>query len=71
MIISNQGMKPKLHPAVFVAEGAQIIEDVEIGRDSSVGFNTVIRGDVHYIRVGGQIAQSARNYVEFVSTYRE
>jgi carbonic anhydrase/acetyltransferase-like protein (isoleucine patch superfamily) len=43
---------PKLHASVFVAQGACIIGDVEIGRDSSVWFNTVIRGDVHYIRIG-------------------
>lgn len=45
-------MTPRLHPSVFVAEGAKIIGDVEIGEKSSVWFNTVIRGDVHYIRIG-------------------
>ncbi|MBF8293588.1 MAG: gamma carbonic anhydrase family protein [Bacteroidetes bacterium] len=52
MIIPYRGIKPKIDPSVFIAEGAQIIGDVEIGRDSSVWFNTVIRGDVHYIRIG-------------------
>jgi carbonic anhydrase/acetyltransferase-like protein (isoleucine patch superfamily) len=52
MIIPYRGVKPKVHPSVFIAEGAQIIGDVEIGADSSVWFNTVIRGDVHYIRIG-------------------
>ena len=51
-IISYKGIIPKLHPSVFVAEGARIIGDVEIGVDSSVWYNTVIRGDVHYIRIG-------------------
>lgn len=37
---------------MFVAEGAKIIGDVVIGRDSSVWFNSVVRGDVHYIRIG-------------------
>ncbi|MCK4739210.1 MAG: gamma carbonic anhydrase family protein [Deltaproteobacteria bacterium] len=32
--------------------GAIIIGDVEIGQDSSIWFNTVIRGDVNYIRIG-------------------
>lgn len=45
-------MKPKLHASVFLAEGARIIGDVEIGRESSVWFNAVIRGDVHWIRIG-------------------
>lgn len=52
MILPYRGIRPKLHDSVFVAEGAQIIGDVEIGRESSVWFNTVIRGDVHYIRIG-------------------
>ena len=52
MIIPYRGIRPKIHPSVFIAEGAQIIGDVEIGAGSSVWFNTVIRGDVHYIRIG-------------------
>lgn len=47
-----KGITPTLHHSVFVAEGAQIIGDVEIGEASSVWFNTVIRADVHYIRIG-------------------
>ena len=43
---------PKLHPSVFVAEGAHIIGDVEIEKNSSVWFNAVIRGDVNFIRIG-------------------
>lgn len=52
MIHPYQGIRPRIHPSVFVAEGAHIIGDVEIGAESSVWFNTVIRGDVHYIRIG-------------------
>ncbi len=51
-IIPYQGKTPVIHPSVFIAEGAHIIGDVEIGKDSSVWFNTVIRGDVNYIRIG-------------------
>ncbi len=54
MILPYRGKRPRIHPSVFVAEGAQIIGDVEIGPESSVWFNTVIRGDVHYIRIGGR-----------------
>lgn len=52
MIISYRGISPKIHESVFVAEGAHIIGDVEIGEHSSVWFNTVVRGDVNYIRIG-------------------
>ncbi len=52
MLISYKGITPKLHESVFVCEGAKIIGDVEIGKDSSVWFNAVVRGDVNYIRIG-------------------
>ncbi len=51
-IRSFQGVTPRLHPSVFVADGAHVIGDVEIGEDSSVWYNTVLRGDVNRIRVG-------------------
>jgi carbonic anhydrase/acetyltransferase-like protein (isoleucine patch superfamily) len=43
---------PDLHPSVFLASGVKIIGDVKIGKKSSVWYNTVIRGDVHYVRIG-------------------
>jgi len=45
-------MKPRIHPSVFVAEGAQIWGDVEIGAGSSVWFGAVIRGDEGAVRIG-------------------
>lgn len=51
-IITHKGITPDIHPSVFTCEGVKIIGDVKIGKDSSVWFNTVIRGDVHYIRIG-------------------
>jgi carbonic anhydrase/acetyltransferase-like protein (isoleucine patch superfamily) len=52
MLIPYQGIIPKVPPSVFIAQGAVIIGDVEIGENSSVWFNTVVRGDVHAIRIG-------------------
>ncbi len=46
------GKKPTLGERVFIAEGAIIIGDVEIGDHSSVWFNSVVRGDVDIIRIG-------------------
>ena len=43
---------PKLHDTVFLASGSKIVGDVEIRQNSSVWYNTVIRGDVHYIKIG-------------------
>ncbi|MEK6649337.1 MAG: gamma carbonic anhydrase family protein [Bacteroidota bacterium] len=50
--ITFGGRRPRLDPTVFVAAGAQVIGDVEIGAGSSVWFGSVIRGDVHWIRIG-------------------
>lgn len=52
MILPYQNIYPKIHESVLIAEGAHIIGDVEIGRESSIWFNTVVRGDVNYIRIG-------------------
>src|SRR4030067_1013288 len=52
LFIGYRGIAPKCHGSVFVAEGAMVIGDVEIGEDSSVWFHTVIRGDIHRIRIG-------------------
>ncbi len=46
------GITPKLGARVFIAEGAHVIGDVEIGDDSSIWFNTIVRGDVNHIRIG-------------------
>ncbi len=51
-ILPYRGILPRLDASVFVAEGARIVGDVEIGLDSSVWFNAVIRGDVHRVRIG-------------------
>ena len=52
MIAPFENKSPELGAEVFVAEGAHVIGDVHIGKGSSVWFNTVIRGDVHFIRIG-------------------
>ena len=52
MNIPYKGVWPRLHPSVFVAEGAMIVGDVEIGEQSSVWFNAVVRGDIFPIKIG-------------------
>lgn len=51
-IISYNGITPQIDESVFVCEGARIIGDVVIGKNSSIWFNAVVRGDVNYIRIG-------------------
>ncbi|MBW1975465.1 MAG: gamma carbonic anhydrase family protein [Deltaproteobacteria bacterium] len=43
---------PQLGESVYIAPGAWVIGDVIIGDRSSVWFNTIVRGDVNYIRIG-------------------
>ena len=47
-----RGRLPRVHPTAFIDESAQVIGDVEIGEESSIWMCTVIRGDVHEIRIG-------------------
>lgn len=47
-----QDLFPEIHESVFLASGVKIIGDVKIGKDSSVWYNCVIRGDVHYVKIG-------------------
>ena len=52
MIRPFRGVQPQIHPTAFIEESAQIIGDVQIGEQSSVWFNAVVRGDVFFIRIG-------------------
>jgi carbonic anhydrase/acetyltransferase-like protein (isoleucine patch superfamily) len=49
-----QGALPKLGARVFVAPGAYVVGDVELGDDVSFWFHTVARGDVNFIRIGAR-----------------
>lgn len=46
------GKIPLVADSAFVARGCQIIGDVEIGEQSSIWYNCVLRGDVNRIRIG-------------------
>ena len=48
----HKGNRPEIHPTAYIAPGAHIIGNVHIGRESSVWFNTVIRGDFDRISIG-------------------
>jgi len=51
-VFPYEGKLPLIHQSVFLASGSKIIGNVEIGKDSSIWYNTVVRGDVHYIKIG-------------------
>lgn len=50
-----RGMQPRFGENCYLAENATIVGDVIMGDDCSVWFQAVIRGDVHYIRMGNRV----------------
>ncbi|PJZ70375.1 gamma carbonic anhydrase family protein [Leptospira perolatii] len=54
-ILEYMGKIPEIHDSVFLAPGSQVVGDVKIGKDSSIWFQTLIRGDVNYIRIGENV----------------
>lgn len=52
IIRAFEALEPRLHETVWVAPGAVLVGDVEIGCDSSVFYGSVLRGDVHHVRIG-------------------
>lgn len=49
------GHTPKFGENCFLADNAAIIGEVEMGNDCSVWFGAVLRGDVHYIKIGNNV----------------
>ncbi len=52
MLRAYKGVSPRVPASAYVDASAQLIGDVELGEHASVWMNCVLRGDVHYIRVG-------------------
>lgn len=49
------GISPKFGENCFLAENAAIIGNVEMGNDCSIWYSAVLRGDVHYIKLGNNV----------------
>ena len=54
MMHSFKDISPKVHETAFIADGAVVIGDVEIGEDASIWPGAVVRGDVNSIRIGAR-----------------
>lgn len=54
MLIPFGGKSPQLHKTVFIAPGAKIIGEVEIGAETTIWFNAVLRGDEGLIKIGNR-----------------
>jgi carbonic anhydrase/acetyltransferase-like protein (isoleucine patch superfamily) len=55
LIKSVNGFTPKLGKNCFLAENATLVGDIIVGDECSFWFNSVVRGDVHYIRIGHHV----------------
>src|SRR3954471_2484224 len=53
-LIPFAGNAPRIDPTAFVAPGARLIGDIEIGAEASIWYNCVLRGDVNRIRIGAR-----------------
>jgi carbonic anhydrase/acetyltransferase-like protein (isoleucine patch superfamily) len=54
LILGFEGQTPRIDPSAWVAPTAVVLGDVEIGAQSSVWFQCVLRGDTNFIRVGAR-----------------
>jgi len=55
LILPVNGVSPKFGNNSFIAENATVVGDVVTGDDCSIWFQAVVRGDVHYIRMGNKV----------------
>lgn len=54
LLLALGGRAPRVDPTAWVAPGAALIGDVELGPEASVWYGCVLRGDLHRIRVGAR-----------------
>lgn len=50
-----KGIYPQIPEDCYISDNATIVGDVKIGHECSIWFNAVIRGDVHYIKLGDKV----------------
>ena len=50
-----RGINPQIPKDCFIADNATIVGEVTMGKQCSVWFNAVIRGDVHFIKIGNKV----------------
>ncbi len=55
LILSVQGKTPQIPDSCFIAPNCTIVGEVEMGEECSIWFNAIVRGDVHYIKMGNKV----------------
>lgn len=69
MIYSYQNKNPRISDSAFIADYVTISGDVEIGEESSIWFQTVIRGDVSPTRIGKRVNIQDQSMLHQSPTY--
>ncbi|MFY8127295.1 MAG: gamma carbonic anhydrase family protein [Chitinophagaceae bacterium] len=54
-IFPIKNISPTIPTSCFIAPNATLVGDIVMGEECSVWFNAVIRGDVHYIKMGNKV----------------
>ncbi|MBO9581998.1 MAG: gamma carbonic anhydrase family protein [Sphingobium sp.] len=69
LILPLGGKTPKIHDSAFIAPGAVIVGDVEIGPEASIWYNCVVRGDINAIRIGARTNVQDGSVIHVESDY--
>ncbi|MBO8163243.1 MAG: gamma carbonic anhydrase family protein [Brevibacillus sp.] len=56
LLLPYHDKEPQIDESVFLAQGVVVSGDVEIGAETSIWYNTVIRGDVAPTRIGCRVS---------------
>jgi carbonic anhydrase/acetyltransferase-like protein (isoleucine patch superfamily) len=54
LILPHHGIHPTIPRTAYIAPNATVIGEVTLGEHASIWFNTILRGDVHFIRIGAR-----------------
>jgi carbonic anhydrase/acetyltransferase-like protein (isoleucine patch superfamily) len=68
IILPFKNIYPRIHETAFIAPGALVAGDIEIGAESSIWFNVSMRGDVGGIRIGARSNIQDGSVVHMTST---
>lgn len=68
-IMPYRALTPKIDPSVYIANGAAVIGDVTLGENTSIWFNTVLRGDIERIKIGKYTNIQDNSTVHVMSNY--
>lgn len=55
-ILPYKNIEPRIHPTAYIASGAVVSGDVQIGSETGIWFNAVIRGDVSPTVIGNRVS---------------